>query len=87
MEKGRLEGYSEEVLRGRDVKERCVRCSKETEYDVNTPITVRRYFVEGSGQLCEQCYFTLYPVRGSLQSNLGKENGSKDNPTIIPNKL
>jgi hypothetical protein len=52
-------------------KELCIRCGKPTLYHPNTPITLRRYFVEGSGQLCEQCYFTLYPVPGSLQSNLG----------------
>jgi len=68
-------------------RERCIRCGVETEYNVSTPVTVRRWYIEGSGQLCEECYFTLYPMPGALQSNLGKENGSKDNPTIIPNKL
>ena len=52
-------------------KELCIRCGKPTPYHPNTPITLRRYFVEGSGQLCEQCYFTLYPVPGSSQSNWG----------------
>jgi len=50
------------------MKERCIRCGKETEYDVSTPVTVRRWYVEGSGQLCEQCYFILYPVPGSFDS-------------------
>lgn len=54
------------------MREQCIRCGVETPYHPNTPITLRRYFVEGSGQLCEQCYFALYPVPGSLQSNLGK---------------
>ena len=53
------------------MKERCIRCGRETADEVSTPATVRRYYVEGSGQLCEQCYFTLYPVPDSLQSNLG----------------
>jgi hypothetical protein len=53
------------------MKEQCIRCGRETEYNVSTPVTVRRWYVEGSGQLCEQCYFTLYPVPGALQSNLG----------------
>ncbi|MBR2842440.1 MAG: hypothetical protein IKF06_04090 [Lachnospiraceae bacterium] len=53
------------------MNELCIRCGKPTPYHPNTPITLRRYFVEGSGQLCEQCYFTLYPVPGALQSNLG----------------
>ena len=42
------------------MKERCVRCGKETEYDVETPITVRRFFIEGAGQLCEECWRKLY---------------------------
>jgi len=53
------------------MKEKCIRCGVESEYNVSTPVTVIRWYVEGSGQLCEQCYFTLYPVPGSLQSNLG----------------
>ena len=52
--------------------EKCICFDKPTPYHHNTPITLRRYYVEGSGQLCEQCYFALYPVPGSLQSNLGK---------------
>ncbi len=69
------------------MKERCIRCGVETEYDVSTPVTVRRWYVEGSGQLCEQCYFTLYPVPGSLQSELGDENTSSETPPIIPKSL
>ena len=53
------------------MREKCVRCGVETEYDVSSPVTVRRWYIEGSGQLCEQCYSTLYPMLGSLQSNLG----------------
>lgn len=53
------------------MKERCIRCERKTEYDVSTPVTVRRWYLEGSRQLCEECYFTLYPVPGSLQSNMG----------------
>ena len=42
------------------MKELCVRCGKETEYDINTPVTVRRYYIEGSGQVCEACFQDLY---------------------------
>ena len=44
------------------MKELCIRCSIETPYDTSTPIALRRYYVEGSGQLCEQCFYELYPV-------------------------
>ena len=53
------------------MREQCIRCGVETEYNDSTPVRVRRWYVEGSGQLCEQCYFALYPVPGSLQSNIG----------------
>jgi NMD protein affecting ribosome stability and mRNA decay len=49
-------------------KEKCIRCGKETEYDINTPVDIRKWYIEGTGQLCEQCYFTLYPVPGSFNS-------------------
>lgn len=55
-------------------KEKCIRCGKETPYDINTPITVRRYYIEGSGQLCPLCYQELYGVAGSL----GVPFGSND---------
>lgn len=68
-------------------KELCIRCGKPTPYYPNTPITLRRYFVESSGQLCEQCYFTLYPVPGSLQSNLDEDYTPNENPPIIPKSI
>ena len=39
------------------MKEKCTRCGRETEYEVSTPVTVRRYYVEGAGQLCEECLY------------------------------
>ncbi len=53
------------------MNELCIRCNKPTPYDQSTPITLRRYYIEGSGQLCEKCYFTLYPVAGPLGIPLG----------------
>lgn len=43
------------------MKELCIRCGRPTSYDINTPITTRSYYIEGSGQLCEQCFSQLYP--------------------------
>ena len=31
-------------------KELCVRCGKETAYDINMPVTIRRWYIEGAGQ-------------------------------------
>lgn len=40
-------------------KEICIRCGHPTPYDVHTPISSRLYYVEGSGQFCEQCFSQL----------------------------
>ena len=44
------------------MNELCIRCGKPTIYRPNTPITLRHYFVEGLGQLCEKCFYELYPM-------------------------
>ena len=50
------------------MNELCIRCGKPTIYRQNTPITLRHYFVEGSGQLCEKCFYELYPVPSTSDS-------------------
>lgn len=42
------------------MNELCIRCNKQTLYHPDTPITLRRYYVEGSGQLCEKCWRVVY---------------------------
>ena len=42
--------------------EHCIRCNKPTPSHPDTPITLHRYYVEGSDQLCEQCFSQLYPA-------------------------
>ena len=41
-------------------KENCVMCGKETPYDVTTSVPLRNYYIEGSGQLCKECYEDVY---------------------------
>jgi len=41
-------------------KELCVSCSKETEYFIDMNIEYRKYYVEGGGQLCPECYERIY---------------------------
>ncbi len=65
------------------MKETCIRCGRETEYEVSTPVTVRRYYVEGSGQLCEKCFYELYPVTPSFV----RSNPSTPPGEDIPNRL
>ena len=52
-------------------KELCIRCNKPTPYHPNTPITLRRYYIEGSGQLCPLCYQNLFGVAPSLEISGG----------------
>ena len=41
-------------------KELCIRCGKITEYEINTPTEARQYYVDGSGQLCPECWRKVY---------------------------
>lgn len=47
--------------------EKCIRCNKPTPYDINYPVERRKYYIDGSGQLCQSCYEVLY-VRGKGQT-------------------
>ena len=40
--------------------EPCTRCGRITEYEIDTPTEARRYFVEGTGQLCPECWRKVY---------------------------
>ncbi len=40
--------------------DRCVLCWQLTDVPKNTPISWRKYYVQGQGQLCENCYYELF---------------------------
>jgi len=40
-------------------QESCVLCQRKTRYRIGEQIAQRQYYVEGSGQLCEDCYHQL----------------------------
>lgn len=40
--------------------ERCVLCGAETGIRKDTPVSLRRGYVEGGGQLCRDCWRRLY---------------------------
>ena len=40
--------------------DRCVLCWPLTSVPPNTPISQRKYYVKGQGQLCENCYYELF---------------------------
>jgi hypothetical protein len=41
-------------------REKCVSCGSETPYTINTPIDMRKNYIEGAGQLCDECYEKTY---------------------------
>jgi recombinational DNA repair protein (RecF pathway) len=40
--------------------EKCVNCKAETNVPVNKHIDLRKFYVEGAGQLCEECWNKIY---------------------------
>jgi len=45
---------------GGKMKDKCVYCGKETQYEKETPIQQRKYYIEGAGQLCPLCFIEIY---------------------------
>jgi hypothetical protein len=41
-------------------KDKCVMCDCDTSYKKIDHIDIRKYYVEGAGQLCEKCYVLIY---------------------------
>jgi hypothetical protein len=52
-------------------KDPCVVCGKETGYARNVPVDMREFYVEGVGQLCEECDAFIYGKKS------GEELGSR----------
>lgn len=38
-----------------DVNERCVVCGKETDIRIDTHVDLRKNYIDGAGQLCDEC--------------------------------
>lgn len=41
-------------------KEHCILCGRLTGVFKNKPVAVREYYIEGAGQLCQECYRGMY---------------------------
>jgi len=39
--------------------ETCVVCDKQTNVPVDLHVDYRNYYIDGAGQLCEECFFRL----------------------------
>jgi len=44
-------------------KDKCVVCGRNSPYDKNTNIHRRKFYVEGAGQLCKDCWDTIYKAQ------------------------
>ena len=40
--------------------ETCINCGTDTQVSINKPVDVRYHYVEGAGQLCEECWNKIY---------------------------
>ncbi len=49
--------------------ERCCRCGKPIGYSVDTPVQLRYDYVEGAGQLCNECWLSVYGNRRVTDDN------------------
>ncbi len=46
-----------------EYKDTCVFCKGPSEESKSTNVSLRNFYVEGAGQLCRKCYFTVYPEK------------------------
>ena len=49
----------------------CVSCHGNTHVMKTLPIHLRQHYIEGAGQLCEQCFTLLYPIIDELHLSHG----------------
>lgn len=42
------------------MKEKCIRCGVKTPYEKEKRVDLRYFYVEGAGQLCNNCYNLIY---------------------------
>lgn len=42
------------------MKEKCVSCGYETDFNTTTDVNYRFHYVEGGGQLCKKCYNRVF---------------------------
>ena len=60
--------YKTPIIIDNNPVEKCTICSQKVEeYRKKTPINLRRWYVEGCGQLCGSCYMACF--------NVGTTNG------------
>lgn len=56
----------------KQVNEKCVLCDKSTDETVAMPVHLRKHYIEGAGQLCQDCYQNLYGNKDNYMFYLSK---------------
>ena len=51
-------------------KDKCIVCWNETEYEEDTPIQERHFYIEGCGQLCEKCYLAVQQEEMQMKKSI-----------------
>ena len=41
-------------------KDKCVVCGYDSMYDIDEHVDMRNFYVDGAGQLCYDCYVSIY---------------------------
>ena len=73
--------YSHKERAKNKMIEKCIRCNKPTPYSINTPISSRQFYIDGSGQLCEECFATLFPSFSSSSYSSTSNSSTTYSPT------
>ena len=58
------------------MKDKCVVCKKDSHHNKDEHIKVRIGYIEGSGQLCLNCYDDIYNIKKSRGKNDNKNNST-----------
>ncbi|MDP3042934.1 MAG: hypothetical protein Q8N21_00835 [bacterium] len=51
---------AEKIEKSKIEHDKCVKCGGETEYPKDTRVDFREGYIEGAGQLCEDCRKKIY---------------------------
>ena len=61
--KGGTENQMNQHMNNKKEKDKCVVCDKDTPYNKEVNIDMRACYVEGAGQLCQNCWIDVYHTK------------------------
>jgi len=60
--------------------DKCITCGKETPYHLDVNIEYRSHYIEGTGQLCKECWDGTFPTTEDERIFLVPESMIKETP-------